>query len=104
MSEEKPAQNGPLADIRMVDLTAIVMESHCTQIIAAMGANLIRVEPAAGKNTRCISVAPGHGMSGVFANVNRGNHSIALDLQSAHLAISNSRACTRPGATLGSRY
>jgi len=82
MNEEKPASNGPLMGVRVVDLTAMVMGPYCTQIMADMGADVIKVEPPAGDNTRYISAAPEHGMSGVFANVNRGKRSISLDLRS----------------------
>ena len=72
---------GPLAGVRVVDLTAMVMGPYCTQIMADMGAEVIKVEPPEGDNTRYISVAPAHGMSGVFVNVNRGKRSIILDLR-----------------------
>jgi crotonobetainyl-CoA:carnitine CoA-transferase CaiB-like acyl-CoA transferase len=74
---------GPLAGIRVVDLTAMVMGPYATQIMADMGAEVIKVEPPAGDNTRYISVAPAPGLSGVFVNVNRGKKSVVLDLQSA---------------------
>ncbi|MCJ8156100.1 CaiB/BaiF CoA-transferase family protein [Sphingomonas sp. LaA6.9] len=82
MGNDTRGGKGPMAGVRVIDLTSMVMGPYATQIMADMGADVIKVEPPAGDNTRFISVAPEPGMAGVFVNVNRGKRSIVLDLQS----------------------
>jgi crotonobetainyl-CoA:carnitine CoA-transferase CaiB-like acyl-CoA transferase len=74
-------KSGPLTGLLIVDLTAMVMGPYCTQIMADMGAEVIKVEPPAGDGARYISPGPVPGLSGVFANVNRGKRGIVLDLR-----------------------
>ena len=79
--DKKPRGSGPLSGVRVIDLTSMVFGPYATQIMADMGADVIKVEPPAGDATRYISVGPTSDLAGVFVNVNRGKRSIVLDLQ-----------------------
>jgi len=71
------ASDLPLAGIRVVELTHMVMGPTCGMILADLGAEVIKVEPLEGDNTRRLR---GSG-AGFYAMFNRNKRSLAIDLK-----------------------
>ena len=66
----------PLAGIRVVEFTHMVMGPTCGMVLADLGAEVIKIEPLAGDNTRRLL---GSG-AGFFPMFNRNKRSLALDV------------------------
>ena len=75
----------PLAGLRVVEFTHMVMGPACGLALADLGADVVKVEPAAqgdkpaGDNTRRLRNAG----AGFFAMLNRNKRSLTVDLKSA---------------------
>ncbi len=72
---------GPLAGVKVVDLTTVAMGPFSTQILAELGAEVIKIEPRDGDNMRDVRPMRSSGMGHLHMHLNRGKRSIVLDLK-----------------------
>ncbi len=74
----------PLAGVRVLDLTSSLAGPTCTEILAALGADVVKVEhPGRGDEARDWGPRFFEGGSVMFFAANAGKRSVGLDLKSA---------------------
>lgn len=81
---EDPPAPGPLTGVRVADFSRVLAGPYATMLMADLGADVIKIEPPSGDDTR--RWAPPVGPDGrptYFASANRNKRSIVLDLHDA---------------------
>lgn len=71
----------PLEGLRVADLTRFVAGSYCTSMLAALGADVVKVESVDGDPYRRQGTEWQEGESVLFMSLNAGKRSIALDFR-----------------------
>ena len=67
----------PLAGVRVVELSHVVMGPACGLVLADLGADVVKVEPLGGDKTRNLGAAS----AGLFTTYSRNKRSVAVDVQ-----------------------
>lgn len=81
--EEAGATSGPLSGVKVIDITAVLMGPSATQMLADLGADVIKIEPPGGDATRKIGPGGDERMGPIFLGVNRNKRSMVLNLKEA---------------------
>ena len=73
--------DGPLAGLRVLDLSSVVLGPMAAQYLGDMGADVVKVEPPEGDVTRMIGPRRSDLMGALFLANNRNKRSVVLDLK-----------------------
>jgi len=77
----------PLAGTRVVDVTTSFAGPTCTQLLGALGAEVIKIEPPSGDEARAWGPPFAHGLGSLFIAANSGKRSVAIDLRRGQEAV-----------------
>ena len=75
--------NGKLSGIKVLDVSRVFAGPYCTMMLGDMGAEVIKVEPPGGDETRTWPPFYSNGESGYYMAVNRNKKGIVINLKNS---------------------
>ena len=75
--------SGPLKGLKIIELTSVVLGPWAAQILADMGAEVIKVEAPFGDSNRQLGASRNPKMAALYLSNNRNKRSLVLDLKQA---------------------
>ena len=76
-----PAPTGPLAGMRILDLTTVLLGPYATKILGDLGADIIKIETVEGEGRRDSGPMVNKSMGQTFMVLNRAKRAIAINLK-----------------------
>jgi len=76
-----PVPAGPLAGMRILDLTTVLLGPYATKILGDLGADVIKIEPVEGESRRTSGPQRNKEMGQTFMVLNRAKRAIAINLK-----------------------
>lgn len=73
--------SGPLEGVRIVEFTSVVLGPWACQLLADMGADVVKVESPQGDSNRQLGAHRHKGMAALYLTCNRNKRSVALDVK-----------------------
>ena len=73
--------SGPLKGLKIIELTSVVLGPWAAQILADMGAEVIKVEAPFGDSNRQLGASRNPNMAALYLSNNRNKRSLVLDLK-----------------------
>lgn len=73
--------SGPLAGVRIIDMTTVLMGPYASQMLGDMGADVIKVESPQGDLVRNLGPMQHEHMGALFLHINRSKRAIVLDVK-----------------------
>ncbi|MEZ5458413.1 MAG: CoA transferase [Steroidobacteraceae bacterium] len=72
---------GPLQGVKVVEMTSVVLGPWACQMLADMGADVVKIEQPRGDSNRTLGAAQNPGMAALYLTCNRNKRSMVLDFR-----------------------